>query len=63
MRFVLDEDVDAKAVGSFLRQRGHDRYRTDIATRPASEAAAANLGDLSVSSDPSKIVQLRIPVS
>lgn len=24
MRFVLDEDVDAKAVGSFLRQRGHD---------------------------------------
>jgi predicted nuclease of predicted toxin-antitoxin system len=24
MRFVLDEDVDAKAVGSFLRQRGHE---------------------------------------
>jgi predicted nuclease of predicted toxin-antitoxin system len=24
MRFVLDEDVDAKAVGSLLRNRGHD---------------------------------------
>ena len=24
MRFVLDEDVDAKAVGSFLRRRGHE---------------------------------------
>ena len=24
MRFVLDEDVDAKAVGSLLRSRGHD---------------------------------------
>ncbi|MCH7670074.1 MAG: DUF5615 family PIN-like protein [Acidobacteria bacterium] len=23
MRFVLDEDVDVLAVGSFLRQRGH----------------------------------------
>jgi len=24
MRFVLDEDVDANAVGSFLRQQGHE---------------------------------------
>jgi predicted nuclease of predicted toxin-antitoxin system len=24
MRFVLDEDVDAKAVGSFLRRRGYE---------------------------------------
>ncbi|MEA2023913.1 MAG: DUF5615 family PIN-like protein [Actinomycetota bacterium] len=24
MRFVLDEDVDAQAVGSFLRRRGHE---------------------------------------
>lgn len=24
MRFVLDEDVDAQAVGSLLRERGHD---------------------------------------
>ena len=24
MRFVLDEDVDAQAIGSFLRQRGHE---------------------------------------
>jgi hypothetical protein len=24
MRFVLDEDVDAKAVGSFLRGHGHE---------------------------------------
>ena len=24
MRFVLDEDVDVLAVGSFLRQRGHE---------------------------------------
>ena len=24
MRFVLDEDADAQAVGSFLRRRGHE---------------------------------------
>ncbi len=26
MRFVLDEDVDARAVGTFLRRRGHERW-------------------------------------
>ncbi len=33
MRFVLDEDVDAQTVGSFLRQRGQRSRITHFATK------------------------------
>jgi predicted nuclease of predicted toxin-antitoxin system len=46
MRFVLDEDVDAKAVGSFLRQRGHDCWSVvDAGLGGADDDAVAAYAD------------------
>ncbi len=46
MRFVLDEDVDALAVGSFLRQRGHECWSVvDAGVGGADDDAVAIYAD------------------
>ena len=46
MRFVLDEDVDALAVGSFLRQRGHECWSVvDAGLGGADDDAVAAYAD------------------
>lgn len=43
---MLDEDVDAKAVGSFLRQRGHDCWSVvDAGLRGTDDDAVAAYAD------------------
>lgn len=46
MRFVLDEDVDAKAVGSLLRRRGRDCWTVvDAGLGGADDGAVATYAD------------------
>lgn len=46
MRFVLDEDVDAQAVGSFLRQSGHECWSVvDAGLGGADDDAVAAYAD------------------
>ncbi len=45
MRFVLDEDVDAQAVGSFLRNRGHDCWSVVDAGLGGADDAVATYAD------------------
>ncbi len=46
MRFVLDEDVDAKAVGSFFRRRGHECWSVvDAGLGGADDDAVAAYAD------------------
>lgn len=46
MRFVLDEDVDAKAVGSLLRSRGHECWTiVDAGLGGADDDAVATYAD------------------
>ncbi|MFV2007732.1 MAG: DUF5615 family PIN-like protein [Longimicrobiales bacterium] len=46
MRFVLDEDVDARAVGSFLRHHGHECWSVvDAGLRGADDDAVAIYAD------------------
>ena len=46
MRFVLDEDVDAQAVGSLLRNRGHDCWSVvDAGLGGADDDAVATYAD------------------
>lgn len=46
MRFVLDEDVGAQAVGSFRRNRGHDCWSVvDAGLAGAADDAVATYAD------------------